>query len=148
MSGNSDNTFWGHVEVFRWMLIRCVAVVFGVAIVAFCFKDFVFDDIILAPCRNDFVTYDVMRKLADLLGMPGLRPSTQTIEMININLASQLMTHLSISFYVGLLVMCPYVLVEVWLFVSPALYDTERKPAVVAIIVFFFQFFMGLFISY
>ncbi len=134
-------TFWGHVEVFRWMLIRSIAVVFGVAVVAFCYKDFVFEGLILAPCNHDFVTYRLLAKI-------GMVSNVGQIDLININLASQLMTHLSISFYLALVVAFPYLIVEVWLFVKPALYSNERKPAVVAIAAFFFQFFLGMALAY
>ena len=70
-------TFWEHVEVFRWMIIRCVAVLLGIAVLAFCYKEFVFDRLILAPCDNDFLTYRLLRSL----GMP---VSPSEIEMINI----------------------------------------------------------------
>ena len=134
-------TFWGHVEVFRWMLIRSIAVVFGVAVAAFCYKDFVFEQLILAPCNADFITYRLLAKI-------GMVANVGQIDLININLASQLMTHLSISFYLALVVAFPYLIMEVWLFVKPALYINERKPAVIAILAFFFQFFLGMALSY
>lgn len=134
-------TFWGHVEVLRWVIIRCAVVVFGIAVAAFCYKDFVFGQLILAPCNADFVTYRLMSRL-------GLSANVSQIDLININLASQLMTHLSVSFYLALVVAFPYLIVELWLFVKPALYVTERKPAVVAIVAFFFQFFLGLALAY
>lgn len=123
------------------MLIRCVAVVFVIAVAAFCYKDFVFEQLILAPCNADFITYR-------LLGKIGLVANVGQIELININLASQLMTHLSISFYLGLVVAFPYLIMELWLFVKPALYASERKPAVAAIMAFFFQFFLGVALAY
>ena len=138
---NEGKTFWGHVEVFRWMLIRCIALVFGLAVAAFCLKDFVFEQFILAPCNADFVTYR-------LFGKMGLVANVQQIDLININLASQLTTHLSISLYLALVVAFPYLIVETWMFVKPALYSNERKPAVVAIMAFFFQFFLGMALAY
>lgn len=136
-----ENSFWGHVEVFRWLLIRCIIVVFGLAVAAFCFKEFVFERLILAPCNTDFITYRLLSKL-------GLVANVQQIDLININLASQLMTHLSISFYLAAVVAFPYLIVELWLFVKPALYSNERKPAVIAIFAFFLQFFLGMALAY
>lgn len=134
-------TFWGHVEVLRWVIIRCAVVVFGLAVATFCCKDLVFGQLILAPCNADFVTYRLISHL-------GLSINVTPIELININLASQLMTHLSISFYLALVLAFPYLMVELWLFVKPALYVSERKPAVVAVVAFFFQFFLGLALAY
>lgn len=134
-------TFWGHVEVFRWMLIRILVLIFGVAVAAFCYKDFVFEQLILAPCNDDFVTYRILATL-------GIHVNVGQIELINIELASQLMTHLKISFYLALVVAFPYLVVEAWFFVKPALYSNERKPAIVAIAAFFLQFFLGLALAY
>lgn len=134
-------TFWGHVEVFRWLLIRCVVVMFGLAVVAFCYKEFVFERLILAPCNADFITYRLLDRI-------GLVANVGQVELININLASQLMTHLSISFYLALVVAFPYLIVELWFFVKPALYVNERKPAITAIVAFFFQFFLGVALAY
>lgn len=127
--------------MFRWLLIRCIVLVFSIAVAAFCYKDFVFEQLILAPCNSDFITYRLFSKI-------GLVTNVQQIDLININLASQLMTHLSISFYLALVVAFPYLIVELWLFVKPALYSNERKPAVVAILAFFFQFFLGMALAY
>lgn len=138
---SEGKTFWEHIEVFRWLLIRCITFVFGLAVVTFCYKDFVFEQLILAPCNADFITYRLFSKI-------GLVANVQQIDLININLASQLMTHLSISFYLALVVAFPYLIVELWLFVKPALYSNERKPAVIAILAFFFQFFLGMALAY
>lgn len=140
--------FWGHVEVLRWVLIRCLIVVFGLAVAVFCLKDFVFDGIILAPSNADFVTYRLMCSLGTLTGIESLCPQLEGIDMININLAAQLMTHLRVSFYLAAIVALPYIIIEVWLFVKPALYSNERRPARFAIIAFFLQFFLGIALAY
>ena len=140
--------FWGHVEVLRWTLIRSLAVVAALAVAAFCFKEIVFDGIVLAPCGSDFITYRALCRLGNLLGFDGLCFTTGTIEMININLASQLMTHISISFYLAIIIAMPYIVAEAWLFVSPALYKKERRPARLAVLAFFVQFYMGLALAY
>ena len=140
--------FWDHVEVMRWMIVRCIVVVMGLAIVAFCFKEFVFEQIVLAPCGSDFVTYRILCRLGQLFGTESLCPQVGTIEMININLAAQLMTHIRVSCCLAAVVAMPYLVTEVWLFIRPALYRRERKPAVVATVAFFFQFFLGLALAY
>lgn len=134
-------TFWGHVEVFRWLLIRCIILLLVLFVVIFCHKEIVFDQLILGPCNVDFITYTLLKKI-------GIEINVSQIDLINIDLASQLTTHLSISFYLSLLVSCPYLIVELWFFVKPALYSNERKPAVIAIVVFFFQFFLGIALAY
>jgi len=144
----SDSSFWSHVEVLRWLLVRCFIVIFGIAIAAFFFKDFIFDHVILAPCNDDFITYSLLCRLGTWLSMPSLCPEIQNITIININLAAQLFTHLSISFYVGLIIGFPYLMVEFWLFASPALYPKERKPAIRGVVSFVFLFFIGILTAY
>ena len=148
MGTSEQSNFWGHLEVMRWMIIRILAVVVILAVIIFTFKDFVFGSIIFAPTRPDFVTYRAMCRLGDITGIAAFCPEIAHIDLININLASQLMTHLSVSFYLAIILALPYLLTELWLFVSPALYERERKPAVVAVIAFFLQFFVGLALSY
>jgi sec-independent protein translocase protein TatC len=143
-----NDSFWTHIEALRWVLLRCVVVVFGIAVVAFFLKNFVFDQIILAPCQNNFITYSVLCHWGKLLSMPSLCPEIQNITIININLAAQLFTHLSISFYIGLIIGFPYLMIEFWLFASPALYPKERKPAIKGAISFIFLFFIGILIAY
>jgi len=147
MSAYNDS-FWSHVETLRWLLVRCVIVVFGVAVVAFLFKDFVFNDVIFAPNKADFVTYQILRELATLLSMPSLNPEIGTIKLQNIELAAQLFVHLKISFFVALIVGFPYLMIEFWIFAAPALYRKERKPAIKGAISFILLFFMGVFIAY
>lgn len=102
----------------------------------------------MAPCNADFVTYRAMCRLGEMLGMAGLCPKIGEIEMININLSSQLMTHLSVSIYLAAVVAMPYLITEAWMFVKPALYSKERRVAKVAVVAFFFQFFLGLALAY
>ena len=144
----TESSFWSHVEALRWVLVRCICVVLGVAIVAFLFKDFVFNHIVLAPCRSDFVTYEFFCRLGTWLSMPGICPDIQGIQIININLATQLLVHLSISFYIGLIIGFPYLVVEFWYFILPALYTHERKPAVRGAISFVGLFFVGILTAY
>ena len=143
-----DNTFWGHLEVLRWVILRCLAVLVGVAVVAFCFKEWLFDGLVLAPLRPDFATYRLLDSLATTLHLPGLAPHISQVDLININLASQFFIHMEMAGVVALIVAFPYLTIELWLFVKPALYDSERKPAVTGAVSFVVLFFLGVAISY
>ncbi len=144
----SQKDFWGHLEVFRWLIIRCVVVIVAVAVLTFLYKDFVFDKIILAPCYRSFSTYNVMFELSNYLSIDSLSPDIHDIKIININLASQLFIHLSISFCIGLILAFPYLITELWIFVYPALYKKEIGSALKGIIYFSVLFFIGLLIGY
>ena len=63
-----EMSFLEHLEVMRWHLLRSIAAVVILALVAFVFKDIVFDKIILAPKEPSFPTSRWLCQLGDLLG--------------------------------------------------------------------------------
>lgn len=119
-------TFWEHLEELRQVLIRVAVVVILLMLVAFLFKDELFA-IILAPKETDFVIYRFLCRAGDALRMPSLCPEAFCIKIINTQLAAQFVTHMSASFYAGLLLASPYVIFQLFRFVSPALYENERR---------------------
>ena len=50
-------SFLDHLEIFRWHLIRAAAAIMFFAIIAFVYKDIIFDVILLAPKDPNFLTY-------------------------------------------------------------------------------------------
>lgn len=147
MNPNNDMlTFWGHLEVLRKMLFRILAVVAGISILVFCFKDYTFR-LLLAPCEWDFITF---RKIEELCAFWGseFRFEEYHIDLIATELSSQFMTHLSTSAYLGALGASPYIMYELFRFVSPALYENERKYSVQVVVVIYLLFVIGILMSY
>jgi sec-independent protein translocase protein TatC len=139
-------TFGGHLEVFRRMLFRIIAVVMALAIVVFCFKDKTFE-LLLAPSQWDFVTYRYIEAFLHKLG------SNFTFNQFHINLiatelSSQFMTHISTALYLGLLGASPYILVELFRFITPALYENEKKYSVQVAATMYLLFIIGVLMSY
>ena len=139
-------TFGGHLEVLRQMLFRIIAVVMVLAIVIFCFKDKTFE-LLLAPSQWDFVTYRYIEKFLHHLG------SNFTFNQFHINLiatelSSQFMTHVTSALYLGLLGASPYILVELFRFITPALYENEKKYSVQVAITVYLLFIVGVLMSY
>lgn len=149
-SNNNNNnnllTFGGHLEVFRRMLFRVLAVTLVLAIIVFCFKEQTFN-ILMAPSHWDFITYrwieDIMKTLGSDFHFEQFK-----VNMIATELSSQFMTHITTALYLGLLGASPYVLYELFLFVSPALYDNERKYAVKIITTIYILFIIGVLLTY
>ena len=54
-------TFWDHLDELRRVLFRVIGVWFVLAIGYFVAMPYLFDHVILAPCHNDFVFYDLLR---------------------------------------------------------------------------------------
>ena len=141
-------SFWEHLESLRWALFRTLGVVslsFGVL---FSIKDFLFDKVILAATNSDFVFYQVLRQLSVYWQLPEIYPGEFKLQLININLAGQLMAHLGVSVSFALLLSIPYILFEIWRFVSPALYKTENKPVALLFVFSSALFYMGAMVSY
>ena len=139
-------TFSGHLEVFRRMLFRIIAVVMVLAIAVFCFKDKTFE-LLLAPSQWDFVTYRYIEAFLHKLG------SDFTFNQFHINLiatelSSQFMIHISTALYLGLLGASPYILVELFRFITPALYENEKKYSVQVAATMYLLFIVGVLMSY
>lgn len=131
----ADMTFWDHLDELRASLFRmlCAVVLFG--IIAFCLKDELFA-IVLAPRSSDFITYR-------LLGVDDF-----SIHLMNTGLTEQFMTHMRTAIYAGLLVASPYILYELFRFVSPGLYQNERRYAVWIVGAAYVMFLIGTLTNY
>ena len=146
---NSDPnmmTFGGHLEVFRRMLFRIIAVVMVLAVAIFCFKDETFE-LLLAPSQWDFVTYRYIEAFLHRLGS-SFHFSQFHINLIATELSSQFMTHISTALYLGLLGASPYILVELFRFITPALYENEKKYSVQVAAIMYLLFIIGVLMSY
>jgi sec-independent protein translocase protein TatC len=58
-----------------------------------------------------------------------LRRAYPQVEFIFTSPSEALMLHMKMSFFVGIFVAAPYVLYQVWLFVAPGLYPSEKAYA-------------------
>ena len=125
-----DMSFLEHLEVLRWHLVRSSAVILLFTIVAFIFKSFVFDTVILAQKNSDFWTYQMFCKFSHLIGRgDALCMEEISFGLINITMSGQFTIHIVTSIIAGIVVAFPYILFEVWRFITPALKKNERKKA-------------------
>lgn len=144
---SSTQTFWDHLDELRTVLIRIVVAVLLCTVVAFCFKDMLFG-VILAPQDSDFVTYRLLDRLAGMFA-PGTEPlEALSARLINTGLALQFLLHVKVAFGAGCMLALPYILYQLFGFVSPALYVNERKYAVRLVVSGSVMFVLGLMLSY
>lgn len=113
-----DKSFWDHLDDLRACLIRVLAVFVVLLVGCFIALPYIFDPVILGPSRGDFFVY---RALGFLYG------PTHDVHIININVASQFLTHMTTSLWMALLLVFPYLMYQIWVFVKPALYPNELK---------------------
>ena len=129
MSDN-DMSFLDHLEVFRWHLIRSLFAILVFSVIAFIFKEVVFDLILLGPMNPNFLTYRVLCDISNFLGLNDtLCLKESPFILMNISMSGQFSTHISTSFFAGFIVAFPYVFWEIWSFVSPGLLSSETTLA-------------------
>lgn len=145
----NDNllTYEGHLEVLRKMLFKILGVSIIFAIVIFCDKDLTWD-LLLAPSEYDFITYIWIEDFIHLLGIHGFHFEKFEVELIATDLSSQFMTHMITAIYLGLLCASPYILFELFRFISPALLEKEKKYSTQILFVVYTLFLVGVLMCY
>ena len=147
-STKKEMSFLEHLEVLRWHLVRAFGSVFIFAILAFIFKGFVFDTIILAPSNPEFFTNKFLSDLGTQFEMPLLNINQIPLSFQNINMSGQFTTHIWVSFVVGIVLSFPYIFWEFWRFVKPALYQNEISNSRGAIFFASSLFSIGILFAY
>lgn len=148
MDKNDKNlTFWEHLDVLRGVLIHIIGVTVGAAVVAFLFKNELFR-MVLAPKEPDFFIFRLFRKLGERWNLPSMIPDDFHIQLVSTQLTSQFMAHMNMSLYVGLLVVAPYILYQLYHFVMPALYRNERHYASRVVAFSYLLFMLGVLVNY
>lgn len=135
MNDSGSLTFWEHLDILRGSLIRMLVAAIVAGVAAFLLKDWLFD-VVLAPSSSDFITYR-------LLGVEPFR-----IELVNTGLTEQFMIHMKVSLVAGILIASPYILYLLFRFISPALYDNERRYSVRLTVAAYLMFLFGVAVNY
>jgi len=150
MSSEKQNnmSFFEHLEIFRWHIVRSIIAILVFTVVAFIFHKIIFDQIILAPKSDLFFTNQFLCKIGQFLNSPSLCINSKPLDIININMAGQFNMHLKVAFFSGLILGFPYILFEIWRFIKPALYENERKYSRGGILISSLLFFMGVTFGY
>jgi sec-independent protein translocase protein TatC len=143
---NNLLTFGGHLEVLRKMLFRILGVAGAIAAVVFSFKDITWH-LLLAPSEWDFCTYHWLESAMRAIGI-NFHFEEFHVDMIATDLSSQFMTHITTAVYLGLLGASPYILYELFHFISPALYENERRYSVQVAGIIYVLFLFGVLMSY
>ena len=128
-------TFWDHLDELRSVIIRILIITVVAAAVAFCLKEELFA-VVLAPRTSEFITYRLM----------GVEPFS--IHLMNTGLTEQFIIHLKTAMYAGILVASPYIIWQFFRFISPALYDNERKYATLLCTSGYLMFMLGTALNY
>ena len=142
-------SFWDHLEELRWSLMHVVVVLVIFLVGWFAIMPDIFNDFVLGPTNSDFFLYRYLAKLSNLGGIfPDFSSDHFAVQIININVASQFMTHISTSLWFAFISAFPYLVYEMWKFVSPALYPNEKKYISFAFLFGTFMFYLGCAVGY
>ena len=109
------------------------------AIVAFAMKTEVFS-IVLAPTKSEFITYRWFSQFGEIANF--------NLNLINTQLTSQFSIHMQVSIIIGIICVSPYILYSIFAFVSPALYENERKYARLLVVAGYIMFMIGVALCY
>ncbi|KWW24601.1 MAG: sec-independent protein translocase protein TatC [bacterium F082] len=133
-------TFWDHLDALRGVILRILAVVSVAAVVCFCCREWLFA-VILAPSSCDFITYRLIERISGA--------SRQfDVSMFNPRLTQQFLIHMKSAFCMGLLIVSPYVIYQIFGFIAPALYRSERRLAIHAVGAGYVMFLIGVALGY
>lgn len=145
----NEMSFLDHLEELRWHLIKIVLAIVIVATLAFIFSRFIFDNIIFAPLHMSFPTYDFLCKTATFIDIETSFCNDEIpLILQNRTMAGQFSADIWTAILGGFIISFPYVIYQLWLFISPGLHADERKHSRGFIIISSVLFFIGVLFGY
>jgi len=132
-----------HLRDLRKMIIHSLLAVMVASVVVFLAKNIVFDRILFAPLNTDFPTYRFFCRLSEALCIQKI-----PITLISRQLQGQFAVHIWTAIYGGLILAFPYILYELWKFISPGLYPSEQRYGKRFVIISSLLFFTGVLFGY
>ena len=145
----NEMSFLDHLEELRWHLIRITLAVVIVGTLAFIFSRFIFDDIIFAPLDMSFPTYKWLCDLSTYMGVDTSFCNDKIpLKLQNRTMSGQFSADIWTAILAGFIISFPYVIYEIWRFISPGLKDNERKHSRGFIFISSLLFFLGALFGY
>ncbi len=143
-ASEEEMSFLEHLEELRWHLVRSVAAIVICAIAVGINIRWVYDEVINWPLQSDFPIYQMIGGVEDLIGEGDSMDNTQQ----NYKPMGQLVGAILIAIVGGFLISFPYVLWEVWRFIKPGLYQSEKRAVRGNVFVISALFFTGIGFAY
>ena len=129
-----EMTFFDHLHVLRRHLFRMVIALIFCSVTVFAGGTVVFDYVVLAPTKSNFLTFRGLCYVINYFRGGGVECfSFDSLTLIATGVSDQFLLHFKASFYIGFSIAFPYFIYEIWRFVSPGLYQKERRTAARAI---------------
>jgi sec-independent protein translocase protein TatC len=145
----NEMSFLGHLEELRWHLVRSAAAVFIIGITLFVFQTEVYEHFLLAHRKSDFITYQIFCDFFTFFGLDSTFCEVAfTDNLISLKPTQQLMNAIWSSLILGIILSFPYLVWELWRFISPGLTSKEVKSSKGFIFIASFLFFCGIAFSF
>lgn len=145
----NEMSFLDHLEELRRHLIRSVVAIVIIACGAFLIPEFIFDIVIFGPKKMDFPTYRLFCNIATSLGFDSAFCADKLPFIIQSRtMSGQFSAHIWTSMWAGIVIGFPYILYELWKFISPGLHSNERKNSRGFIFIASLLFFLGVLFGY
>ncbi|MEN9489094.1 MAG: hypothetical protein RL494_1359 [Bacteroidota bacterium] len=145
----SEMSFLDHLEELRWLLVRSTIAILVAATAVYFVSDYIFNTIIFGPTNPNFITYRFFCEASHYLGFADSICITELPFVIqNTSMEGQINMFVWTCITAGFILAFPFVLWELWKFISPALYDNEKKNAKLFIFIASFLFFLGVLFGY
>jgi sec-independent protein translocase protein TatC len=145
----TEMSFLDHLEELRWLLVRSVIAMLVMSVLVYFVSDYIFDTIIFGPTNPNFVTYRFFCDASHYLGIADSICITElpfTIQ--NTSMEGQVNVFVWTCITAGFILSFPFILWELWKFISPALYSNEKKHAKTFIFIASLLFFLGVLFGY
>lgn len=146
---NDEMSFFDHIDVLRWHIMRSAIAIIFFSIIAFVFHREIFDTVLFGLLNEDFPTYRLLCYLSNhFWGFEGMCIKGMNLTVINIDVSGQFSAAMSLSLLTGFIVSFPYVFWEFWRFIKPGLHQQEISKSAGIIFWTTFLFILGCLFGY
>ena len=148
MSEGKDMSFLGHIGELRGHLIRSIIAIIIAAFAVGFNINWIMDHIFFGPTRNDFPTFKLVNHFSRMiLGEDSIHlPKDFPVRVQR--LYQQFNVMMAVSIFGGMVAAFPYIVWELWRFISPALHPKERKNSIYIINSVWILFMTGVLCGY
>lgn len=140
------STFWDHLDVLRGVFFKIIVVISVLGVASFVLMPWIFDNVIMAPCRGDFPTYRLVESFSGMLDEE--LTSEFSVNIISEELTSQLFIQFSASCWLAIIMGFPIIIYLLWSFVAPGLYPHEKRGIKRAFLFGNLMFYLGVAVGY
>ncbi|MGG7437776.1 twin-arginine translocase subunit TatC [Chryseobacterium arthrosphaerae] len=148
MSDGKDMSFLGHIGELRGHLIRSIIAIIIAAFAVGFNINWIMDHIFFGPTRNDFPTFRLVNHFSRMiLGKDSIHlPKDFPVRVQR--LYQQFNVMMAVSIFGGMVAAFPYIVWELWRFISPALHPREKKNSIYIINAVWMLFMTGVLCGY